>query len=179
MTYTYAVCPYDGTPLGSIWDQVCRNPTVPHNLGIPIKYQKYAVYSYTQNVAACPNCRTPYLYSNLPYELRAQFNRERLAAGCFIATAAMESHLHPHVQSLRNFRDNFLLKSSHKDSFENLLNFYYKLSPPIARAMSKHKTLKVFLRYSVVYPVVFGIKMILPIFNVVLGIEGDAMRRQK
>lgn len=177
LTYTYAVCPYDGIQLNSIMDQIC-NSLFRHNLGIPIQYQKYAIYSTTGNVAACPNCRTPYLYSNLPWDLRAEFNKQRLAAGCFIATAAMGSHLHPHVQSLRNFRDNILLKSRHKDSFENLLRFYYKFSPSVARAMCRHKSLKLILRYTIVYPIVFGIKMILPIFNVTLGIEKDARKRK-
>jgi hypothetical protein len=182
MIYDFAVCPYDGTPLSYNWqfDQVCQNPNpnIHHQLAIPMQYQIYVPYSPYRTVAACPNCRTPYFYSYLTPEQRAQFNRQRLATGCFIATAAMESHLHPHVQSLRNFRDSILLKSRHKDSFENLLRFYYRFSPPVARIMSKHKSLKFLLRYTIVYPVVFGIKMVLPIFNIVLGIEKDVKRKK-
>jgi hypothetical protein len=99
--------------------------------------------------------------------------------GCFIATAAMGSALHPHVQLLREFRDNILLQSRYKDTFENLLNKYYLLSPPIAKKMEQSYTLKVLLRYILVYPVVFGIKAILPIVDVILGIKKDAMARKR
>ncbi|MGH9925995.1 MAG: CFI-box-CTERM domain-containing protein [Nitrososphaeraceae archaeon] len=73
----------------------------------------------------------------------------------------MGSHLHPYVQSLRNFRDNILLQSRHKTSFENLLSMYYRLSPPLARSMNRYLILKIFLRYALVYPIVFGIKAVL------------------
>lgn len=179
-TYPYAVCPYDGSRLGVPWQAICN---LRHNLDVlPPKYQPYQMYvTYSQfrTVAACPNCKTPYFYSSLPYDLKARFNRERLAQGCFIATSAMGSHLHPYVQSLREFRDNILLQSRHKDTFERLLKFYYSFSPTIARVMSKHKPLKIFLRYSLVYPIVFSIKLALPIFNVILGIEKDANQRKR
>jgi hypothetical protein len=63
-----------------------------------------------------------------------------------------------------------LLQSRHKTSFENLLSVYYRLSPPVARSMNRYLILKIFLRYVLVYPIVFGIKGILPVFDVVLGI---------
>ena len=109
-------------------------------------------------------------YSSLPSKLQNEFNKKRKSEECFIATAAMGSHLHPYVQSLRNFRDNMLLQSRHKTSFENLLSVYYRLSPPVARSMNRYLILKIFLRYVLVYPIVFGIKGILPVFDVVLGI---------
>jgi hypothetical protein len=99
-----------------------------------------------------------------------------IVKGCFIATAAMGSDLHPYVQSLREFRDNILLQSRYKGKFESLLDKYYLLSPPIARAMERNLYLKVFLRYSLVYPTVFTIKIVLPIFDAVLGIGKDAKR---
>jgi hypothetical protein len=74
--------------------------------------------------------------------------------GCFIATAAFGSELHPRVQSLRGFRDEILLKSELHDAFEKLLYVYYKFSPPIAAAMEKYRGLKIFLRFTLVYPVV-------------------------
>lgn len=178
LTYWYAVCPYDGTALSTMWDATCQNRVGQHNLTIPQQYRSLVNYSPIGNVAACPSCRTPYFYSYLTPQQRAEFNRLRQAAACFIATAAMGSHLHPHIQSLRNFRDGILLKSRHKDSFENLLRFYYKFSPPIARTMIKNKYLKGFLRYALVYPVVFAIKIVLPVFNAVLGIERDAKSRR-
>jgi hypothetical protein len=100
-----------------------------------------------------------------------------IVKGCFIATAAMGSDLHPHVQSLREFRDNILLQSRYKGKFESLLDKYYLLSPPIARAMERNLYLKLFLRYSLVYPTVFAIKIVLPVFDAVLGIGKDAERK--
>jgi hypothetical protein len=100
-----------------------------------------------------------------------------LVKGCFIATAAMGSPLHPHVQLLRDFRDNILLKSRYKQTFENLLDKYYIFSPPIARKMDKHIALKFILRYALVYPVVFGIKCMLPLVNILLGIERDVKQQ--
>jgi hypothetical protein len=101
-----------------------------------------------------------------------------IVKGCFIATAAMNSELHPHVQLLRHFRDEFLLKSKYKVTFENLLDRYYRISPPIANKMNEHGFLKLVLRYSLVYPIVFGIKGILPIIDIILGIKKDAKTNQ-
>lgn len=74
--------------------------------------------------------------------------------GCFIATAAFGSELHPRVQFLRNFRDNILLKSDLRDAFARVLYVYYKFSPPIAAAMKQYGGLKFFLKFTLVYPVV-------------------------
>lgn len=178
-TYQWAACPYDGSVLSYPQQPQCP---LGHDLTrLSPQYQNYQMYVANPfgTVAACPNCRTPYFYGYLSPELKMQFNRQRQALGCFIATAAMGSHLHPYVQSLREFRDNTLLQSCHKDTFEGLLKFYYRFSPSVARAMSRHKSLKFLLRYTIVYPVVFGIKMVLPIFNIVLGIEKDVRKRQR
>ena len=85
--------------------------------------------------------------------------------GCFIATAAMDSEIHPHVQFLREYRDNILLRSSHKEQFEKLLNQYYKISPPIAEAMNKDKNLKRVMKYLVVYPIVLSLKILLKLLG--------------
>ena len=85
--------------------------------------------------------------------------------GCFIATAAMDSEIHPHVQFLREYRDNILLRSSHKEQFEKLLDLYYKFSPPIADAMNKDKNLKRVMKYIVVYPIVLSLKILLKLLG--------------
>lgn len=85
--------------------------------------------------------------------------------GCFIATAAMDSEIHPHVQFLREYRDNVLLRSSHKEQFEKLLDWYYKFSPPIAEAMNKDKNLKRVMKYIVVYPIVLSLKIFLKLLG--------------
>jgi len=105
--------------------------------------------------------------------------RTPIVKGCFIATAAMGSAMHPHVELLRQFRDEILLQSKYKGAFERLLDKYYLLSPPVARRMNQSHTLKLLLRYALVYPVVFGIKGILPVVDGVLGIKKDALKRQR
>lgn len=104
--------------------------------------------------------------------------RSPVVKGCFIATAALGSELHPHVQLLRDFRDNILLQSRYKTTFENLLDRYYRLSPPIAHKMEQHALIKQLLRYFLVFPIVIGIRTILPFVNIILGIERDAKRRK-
>lgn len=50
-------------------------------------------------------------------------------SGCFIATAAKGSYDHPKVITLRLFRDSILKNHPFGMAF---INFYYKISPPIA-----------------------------------------------
>jgi uncharacterized repeat protein (TIGR02543 family) len=64
-------------------------------------------------------------------------------SGCFIATAAYDSSLHPHINILREFRDKHLMTNRIGRTF---VNFYYKYSPPIANFISKHKILKIAVR---------------------------------
>lgn len=73
--------------------------------------------------------------------------------GCFIATAAHESYGHPHVMVLRQFRDTVLQKN---DTGRLLVKFYYRVSPPIARVISRHGILKKAVQWSLV-PVVYGL----------------------
>ncbi len=80
--------------------------------------------------------------------------------GCFIATAALDSEIHPHVQFLREYRDKILLKSSHKKQFEGILDWYYRYSPTVADAMNRDKNLKRIIKYMVVYPIVLSLKIL-------------------
>lgn len=73
---------------------------------------------------------------------------------CFIATAAYGSELEPPVQFLRDFRDNVVLQSRFKKSFEKILDEYYKFSPPIAELMRQNKPFKYTVKYTVVWPFV-------------------------
>ena len=45
--------------------------------------------------------------------------------------------------------------------------------------MKKNKLIKLILKYVLVYPIVFGIKIVLPILNITLGIERDAILKNK
>jgi len=71
--------------------------------------------------------------------------------GCFIATAAYGSNQARHVMILREFRDRFLFKHSLGRSFVAL---YYKYSPPMADYISRHDTIRMFVRWGL-FPLVW------------------------
>ncbi len=64
-------------------------------------------------------------------------------SGCFIATAAYGSYLHPKVRLLRDFRDNWLLTNSPGRAFVSL---YYRYSPPLADFIAAREWLKLSVR---------------------------------
>ena len=74
--------------------------------------------------------------------------------GCFIATAAYGSYLDPHVNTLRNFRDGFLMKSVLGAAF---VHFYYNISPPIADFIRDHESMRTATRL-LLTPVVYGVE---------------------
>lgn len=62
-----------------------------------------------------------------------------MTGGCFIATAAYGSPISPAVLLLRDFRDNFLLKTKPGEAF---VAWYYKVSPPLAEIIAENSFLK-------------------------------------
>jgi len=77
--------------------------------------------------------------------------------GCFIATATYGSPLHPYVDTLRDFRDTYLMPNKLGRS---LVDLYYKYSPFIADFIAKHKALKVLVRISLFPMVAFSYSMV-------------------
>jgi uncharacterized repeat protein (TIGR01451 family)/CSLREA domain-containing protein len=72
-----------------------------------------------------------------------EVTRINCAKGCFIATAAYGSPMEPHVQSLRVFRDRYLLPNPVGNWFVGL---YYQYSPPLAEVLRQHDDLRALVR---------------------------------
>jgi len=68
-------------------------------------------------------------------------------SGCFIATAAYGTPMAEEVQTLRDFRDDYLLANPLGQAFVDL---YYKVSPPIAEFITDHPSLKPLVRAGLV-----------------------------
>jgi len=67
----------------------------------------------------------------------------RRSAGCFIATATFGTPMAHEVNVLKKFRDSFLLRNR---TGEMLVRLYYRLSPPIARAIKGSEMLRRIVR---------------------------------
>jgi len=74
---------------------------------------------------------------------RAAIEHFKSPLPCFIATAAYGSYLDPHVQILREFRDQYLLTNP---VGERLVSLYYEYSPPAADFINEHPALKPLVR---------------------------------
>ncbi len=98
---------------------------------------------------------------------------------CFIATAAYGSYLDPHVDSLRRFRDQYLL-SNRIPGGAWLVDWYYRHSPALAAVISEHASLRLLTR-AVLTPIVFTIEYplatLLLISLLVVGWRWPRLRR--
>jgi hypothetical protein len=79
------------------------------------------------------------------------------AASCFIATAAYDSAIHPHVEVLRKFRDVYLLTC---DTGKRFVDFYYRHGPKWAQVIAKHPSLKFFTRAALLPLIGYGAFMV-------------------
>ena len=73
--------------------------------------------------------------------------------GCFIATAAYGSYLDSHVQTLRDFRDTYMVTNPIGRAF---VSAYYRISPPIAEFIDDHPALKPVVRVGLLPAVAMG-----------------------
>ncbi len=76
------------------------------------------------------------------------------SSGCFIATAAYGSPLDPHLDSLRDFRDRFMMTNRPGRA---LVRFYYRRSPPLADFIADRDWLRAIVR-GLLTPIVYTIK---------------------
>jgi len=77
---------------------------------------------------------------NDDYSITATF---RFGTGCFIATAAYGTPMAEEIQILRDFRDQYLVTNP---VGEALVEFYYRVSPPIAEFITEHPSLRPMVR---------------------------------
>jgi hypothetical protein len=82
----------------------------------------------------------------------ATFQVTPTSSGCFIATAAYGSPTAEQIDVLREFRDGVLLESA---AGSQLVDLYYRLSPPIAGTVSGSSFLRTLVRELLVDPVVW------------------------
>jgi len=130
-------------------------------------YQSYAVFEQTISVSATTSDADYDLSSNnlsttlagrgfsdctpIDFGLPGDLN---IGPGCFIATAAYGTPLHPHLDSLRNFRDRYLVTNAPGRA---LVRFYYRYSPPIAGYIADRSSLRTIVRV-LLAPIVFTIE---------------------
>jgi hypothetical protein len=100
--------------------------------------------------ASNPNSGPPTLVSSP----QTSNNQAAGGGGCFIATAAYGSYLHPKVMELRAFRDNYLMTNVPGRAFVSL---YYRLSPPLADFIARHEWLRTGCRIALT-PVVLAVE---------------------
>jgi uncharacterized repeat protein (TIGR01451 family) len=88
---------------------------------------------------------------------------------CFVATAAYGTPMHPHLDSLRDFRDRYLMTN---EPGRALVQFYYRHSPPIADFIADRSSLRATVRF-VLAPIVFAIENPGLAALMLLGIAGS------
>ncbi len=99
----------------------------------------------------------------------------RGGGGCFIATAAFGSYLDPHVQVLREFRDNYL---RHNAPGRIFVDFYNHFSPSIAAYISKHESLRTATRWALT-PIVYALEYPTATLLLFLGLVIVPLARRK
>ena len=95
---------------------------------------------------------------------------------CFVAMVAIGSMVVPHVQFLRAYRDEIILKSVFKNRFEQLLDRYYQFSPRVVKKMEVSSIYKRFVKYLIAFPFVLSMKAVtFSIHSIRMPISGSEM----
>ena len=89
---------------------------------------------------ACLNKDGPFMAG---LSIKVELESIEPAEGCFIATAAYGSELDTRIDTLRTFRDLYLMNNSIGKA---LVKAYYQFSPPIANYISERQWLKKIVR---------------------------------
>jgi hypothetical protein len=103
---------------------------------------------WTGNVATISNVNaaTTGITMQGNYTITAEFQEEEAppsSGWCFIATAAYGTPMAEEIQVLREFRDGYLITNPPGEAF---VAFYYRFSPPVARFIEAHPSLKPVVR---------------------------------
>lgn len=78
-------------------------------------------------------------------------------SSCFVVTATMGDENHPHVVTMRNFRDEYLLKRGWGITF---VKAYYLHGPKVAHLISKNIVLRYLSYLCIVVPATFGARLL-------------------
>lgn len=105
----------------------------------------YRFVNWTGDVATLEcQCHSTTITMSGNYSIMANFSRISTSSEtCFIATAAYGTPMVEEIEILREFRDKYLLTNPAGQAF---VDFYYRISPPIAEFITEHPSLKPIVR---------------------------------
>jgi hypothetical protein len=103
---------------------------------------QFIYWSGDVNTFADIDDSTTTIIMNDDYSITANFGESGFLQ-CFIATAAYGTPMAEEIGILREFRDEYLLTNPVGKA---LVNFYYRLSPPVAEFITEHPILKPIVR---------------------------------
>jgi len=127
------ITPPEGTHLYSLGDEVSL-------VAEPDEGCQFVKWSGYVDTIADVNDATTTITMDSSYSIIANFSG---AGWCFIATAAYGTPMAEEIQILREFRDEYLLTNMVGRA---LVDFYYRVSPPIAEFITEHPSLKPIVR---------------------------------
>ena len=130
------------------------------NIGVDIT-EPFSAFGSTVNYRSKDSLKVFYLTDSFvdgtsigTYAIEEEGSVKEGKSGCFIATAAYGSYFEPHVETLRIFRDKYLLTNTLGRQF---VSFYYQNSPAFADKIATSDTARATIRV-VLTPIVYIIK---------------------